>query len=48
MRLMLLLTVLALTACGISPTGPAGEPSSSNVNPETGQRGGTSDSSGRR
>ena len=48
MRLMILLAILALTACGIRPTGPAGEPSSVNVNPETGQRGGTSESSGHR
>jgi hypothetical protein len=48
MRLMILLTLLALTARGIRPAGPAGEPSSTNVNPETGQRGGTSSSSSHR
>ena len=48
MRLMILLTVLALAACGIRPTGPAGEPSSTDVNPETGARGGTSSSSSHR
>ena len=48
MRLLMLLTVLVLAACGIRPTGPAGQPSSTDVNPETGQRGGTSSSSSRR
>jgi len=48
MRLMILLTVLALTACGIRPTGPAGEASSTDVNPETGARGGSSSSSSHR
>ena len=48
MRLMVLFTVLALAACGISPTGPAGEPSSTDVNPETGARGGSSSSSSHR
>ncbi|MGI4951440.1 MAG: hypothetical protein ACRYGM_06515 [Janthinobacterium lividum] len=35
-----LLTILTLTACGLG-TGPAGQPSGSNVNPETGSRGGS-------
>ena len=48
MRVMMLLTMLALAACGTMPTGPAGEPSSSDVNPETGARGGTSSSSSHR
>ena len=48
MRLMILLMVLALAACGVRPTGPAGEPSSTDVNPETGQRGGSSSSSSHR
>ena len=43
MRLMML-AVLALTACGISQTGPVGQPSSTDVNSETGARGGTSSS----
>lgn len=48
MRLMLSLVILALAACGVRPTGPAGEPSSTDVNPETGARGGTSSSSSHR
>ena len=48
MRLVIFLTVLALTACGVRPTGPAGQPSSSDVNPETGARGGSSSSSSHR
>lgn len=36
----ILLTLLTLAACGAA-TGPAGQPSSSNVNPETGSRGGS-------
>ena len=35
-----LLTILTLSACGAA-TGPAGAPSASNVNPETGSRGGS-------
>jgi predicted small lipoprotein YifL len=35
-----LLTVLTLAACGLR-TGPAGQPSASNVNPESGSRGGS-------
>ncbi len=41
MRLVILLMALALTACGLKVTGPAGEPSSTDVNPETGERGGS-------
>ncbi len=48
MRLMILLAVLALTACGTRPTGPAGQPSSTDVNPETGARGGSGASSSHR
>ena len=40
----LLATLLGLTACGL-PTTPAGQPSRSNVNPETGSRGGSGASS---
>ncbi len=47
MRLMVLLMALALTACGIRPTGPAGQPSSTDVNPETGARGGSGAASSR-
>ena len=47
MHLLMLLTVLVLTACGIRPTGPAGQPSSSDVNPETGARGGSGAASSR-
>lgn len=47
MRLVILLAVLAVAACGLRPTGPAGEPSSTDVNPITGQRGGTSAGSSR-
>ena len=47
MRLILLLAVLAVAACGLKPTGPAGELSSTNVNPISGARGGTSTGSGR-
>lgn len=48
MRLVMLLAVLALAGCGIRPTGPAGEPSSTDVNPETGARGGSGASSSHR
>ena len=48
MRLMVLLTILALAACGVRPTGPAGQPSSTDVNPETGSRGGSGESSSHR
>ena len=41
MRTAILLLTLAVTACGAA-TGPAGQPSVTNVNPETGQRGGSS------
>ncbi len=47
MRLFVLLTALAVAACGLRPTGPAGQPSSTDVNPITGQRGGTSAGSSR-
>ena len=40
MRTTTLLLLLALSACGAA-TGPAGQPSTSNVNPETGTRGGS-------
>lgn len=36
----IVLTVLSLAGCGAA-TGPAGQPSPSNVNPETGSRGGS-------
>ena len=45
MRTAILLLALSVAACGVTPTGPAGQPSSSNVNPETGQRGGSSSAS---
>ena len=41
-RLTILLAVLAMAACGLRPTGPAGQLSSTNVNPISGARGGTS------
>ena len=42
MRTTLLLVLLALAGCGaVTPTGPAGQPSASNVNPITGSRGGS-------
>ena len=47
MRLTILFAALAVAACGVTPTGPAGQPSSTNVNPITGQRGGTSAGSSR-
>ncbi len=47
MRLIVLLMALTMAACGLRPTGPAGEPSSTDVNPITGQRGGTSAGSSR-
>lgn len=47
MRVLTLLALLAMSACGVTPTGPAGQPSSTNVNPITGQRGGTSAGSSR-
>lgn len=37
----ILLTLLTLAACGAA-TGPAGQPSRSDVNPVTGSRGGSS------
>jgi len=45
MRTAILLLALAVAACGVAPTGPVGQPSNTNVNPETGQRGGTSSAS---
>jgi len=45
MRTAFVILALAVAACSAAPTGPAGQPSSSNVNPETGQRGGSSSSS---
>lgn len=47
MRLTILLAMLAVAACGLRPTGPAGELSSTDVNPISGARGGTSAGSGR-
>ena len=44
MRPILILLLAALAGCagsGVRPTGPAGQPSVTNVNPETGSRGGT-------
>ncbi len=41
MRQIALLLVLTVAACGIRPTGPAGQPSSTDVNPITGARGGS-------
>ncbi len=42
MRTAVVLLALIVAACGAAPTGPAGQPSSTNVNPETGARGGSS------
>lgn len=36
-----LLLLAALSACGAAVTGPAAQPSTTNVNPETGSRGGS-------
>lgn len=51
MRLILIPLLAALAGCtasgALAPTGPAGEPSSSNVNPITGARGGSSAGSSR-
>ena len=47
MRLILLLAALAVAACGLKPTGPPGQLSSTDVNPVSGSRGGTSAGSGR-
>ncbi len=47
MRMIVLLAILALAACGVRPTGPAGQPSSTDVNPISGGRGGTSSGSDR-
>lgn len=47
MRLIILLMALAVAACGVTPTGPAGQPSSTDVNPISGARGGTSSGSSR-
>ena len=46
MRLIASLLLLAtLGACASAVTGPAGQPSITNVNPETGSRGGSGASS---
>ncbi len=45
MRTAILTLALAVAACGTAPSGPAGQPSTSNVNPETGSRGGSGASS---
>ena len=42
LRLTILLAALAVAACGLKPTGPAGQLSNTNVNPISGARGGTS------
>ena len=42
MRVAIMLLTLAVAACGVAPTGPAGQPSVTNVNPITGTRGGSS------
>ena len=47
MRFIFLLAALAVAACGLRPTGPAGQLSSTNVNPISGARGGTSTGSSR-
>ena len=47
MRLILLLAALAVSACGLRPTGPPGQLSSTDVNPISGARGGTSAGSSR-
>jgi len=47
MRATILLLALAVAACGVAPTGPAGQPSVTNVNPETGSRGGSGAASGK-
>ena len=49
MRLVILLAALALAvaACGLRPTGPPGQLSSTDVNPISGSRGGTSAGSSR-
>ncbi len=47
MRVAILLLTFAVAACGVTPSGPAGQPSVSNVNPITGERGGTSAGSSR-
>ncbi len=41
MRLVLLMLTATLAGCGLKPTGPAGQASVTNVNPETGSRGGS-------
>ena len=41
MRTMILVAVLALAACSGAVTGPPGQPSSTDVNPITGSRGGS-------
>ena len=41
MRTTVLILVLAALAGCAAATGPAGQPSVTNVNPETGQRGGS-------
>ncbi len=47
LRLTILLAALVVAACGLKPTGPAGQLSSTNVNPISGARGGTSTGSSR-
>ena len=47
MRVAILLLTFIVAACGNAPTGPAGQPSVSNVNPETGARGGSSAGAGK-
>lgn len=37
----ILLTVLTLAACSTPPTGPAAQPSNTDVNPISGNRGGS-------
>jgi hypothetical protein len=44
MRIAILMLTLVVAACGVAPTGPAGQPSTSNVNPITGTRGGSGSS----
>lgn len=42
MRLAFIALAVALAGCGgVRPTGPAGQASTTNVNPETGSRGGS-------
>lgn len=41
LRFAFLMLTAILAGCGLEPTGPAGQPSITNVNPETGSRGGS-------